>query len=517
LSKLFTIAGVAATLLCPTSVTASNYWGPGKTTLTCIDWDGDGYGTGPGCAGRDANDSDATVNTVESWKAKHGTIDALLAARGYAGILRYWFVDYANGNDATCKSGTSDVAEASPCKTWEKFRALVKPGAVVVFRGSQTPPGSRLGVNVSGTDANPILLIGYPGEQFTLDRSNKPDGTAVGDGIAGTNLSNLIFDGFTIYSSGSLGNGLNININPQNVTIRNMEMRGGYTNLRMFDGLKNIIIEKNLFTESKATESVYLGSRGNLNRDVFFRNNIVANVSGPGGGYPAVQHNGRVENYVVEGNVVYGAEQCFSWLQGVSKSAFRRNICFGSNRALLTIYNYPANQQTDCTCAANAICPYDQVDNVIENNTLVRSRYNRTGAEAAQNAVFNVNNSAHCQVGDLGRNTFRNNIVWGYGNLPLVWYYNATEISAKYIRTSKFLNNVWYKADTARPNTIFHVGSSDLTEEQFAPLVGEYTGNIVADPKFVHYDTTEWANPELADFHLQPDSPAIHSGAYTRG
>jgi hypothetical protein len=37
---------------------------------------------------------------------------------------------------------------------------------------------------------------------------------------------------------------------------------------------------------------------------------------------------------------------------------------------------------------------------------------------------------------------------------------------------------------------------------------------VVADPKFVHYDFAEWANPERADFHLQPDSPAIHAGAY---
>jgi hypothetical protein len=515
---LFPRAAIGAALLLALMCATANaaYWGPGKTTLSCIDHDGDGYGTGPGCAGRDADDSDAAVNTVASWKAKYGTIDALLAARGYVGILRYWFLDYANGSDATCKPGTSDVAEANPCATWDKFRLVLKPGDAVILRAGQTPTGSRFPMTVSGTATNPIFLLGYPGEQFTLDRSNKPDGTAVGDGVAGTNLHDIVIEDFSIYTKEQYGNGININITPKNVTVRGMEIRGGYSGLRMFDGLLNVVIAKNFFTESKGTESVYLGSRGLPNRDVFFRRNIVRNVTGLGSGYPAVQHNGRVENYVVEGNIVYGAEQCFSWLQGVSKSVFLRNVCFGSTRAMLTIYNYPANQATDCTCAANAICPYDQVDNLIEYNTLVRPKYDRVGnlVGGNSNPVFNVVNTSYCVTGDLGRQTFRNNVVWGDGNMPLVQHNNVPDVAHGYIATTRFLNNVWYKADATRPQTIFRVSGSELTEQEFAPLAAEYTGNVVADPKFAHYDPAEWANPELADFHLQDSSPAAHAGAY---
>jgi hypothetical protein len=534
-------------LLLAGSVGAAGYVGPGKTTLTCIDHDGDDYGTGPllvlnpnptsgnGCTGRDADDNDPEVNTVESWKAKHGTIDKLLAARGYTGILRYWFVDYANGDDATCKAGTSDVAQAAPCATWEKIRRLVKPGDTVVFRGGRTPVGNTLPMNVSGTPENPILFIGYPGESFVLDRSDKvtanPDGTTtvtpIGDGISGIGIHDVTFDGFTVYSDGKLGNSFTNHVNPVNVTVHNMEMRNGYTHLRMMRGLRNVRIEKNLFVESKATESVYLGGTRDLpGQDVFFRYNIVANVSGLGSGYPAVQYNGMVMNYVVEGNVVYGAEQCFSFVQGVKYSTFRRNLCFGDAAALLTLTNYGGHEIKDpvtgvCSCRSDGICPDDVNHNLIEENTLVRGRYDRAGRPAAQVPVILFNNRTLCpEQFDLGHTTIQRNILVGWGNQPLIGYFNSQELSKKYLATTKIIDNVFHKVGTTLPAVLFGVGKNGvdytlMTEAQFAPLTAEYTNNIAADPKFVHYDFSEWQYPERADFHLQPDSPASHAGVYT--
>jgi hypothetical protein len=55
-------------------------------------------------------------------------------------------------------------------------------------------------VSVSGTAANPIALIGYPGERVTLDRSGGPDG------ISGERISYLILDVFKISSTTDLGN-----------------------------------------------------------------------------------------------------------------------------------------------------------------------------------------------------------------------------------------------------------------------------------------------------------------------
>ena len=508
-ATLFTCMLLVEYGLTPASASAS-----GGITLTCIDFDRDGYGVGPGCKGPDADDADPRVNTVASWKAKYRTIDALLAKRGYTGILRYWFIDYAKGNDATCVAGASAVSEANPCATLEKIRRALRPGDAVVLRGGRTPPGTTfIPITSGGTATNPILMIGYPGELFVMDRT----GQGVRDGISGSRVSYITLDGFKIVG-GKLGNAM-IFAYPHHVTVRNMETDGNYTALRMFQDLQDVLIERNVFHDNKATENVYLGSRGMPNKNVIFRQNIIYNASGPGSGYPAVQHNGRVTNYVVESNTVYGAEQCFSFLQGVSNSVFRNNLCFGNAKASLTIYNYPGNQQPNCTCSTNAVCPYDQRDNVIENNTFVRSKYDRSGTENSQVAPIVVRNKSYCALGDLGHNVFRNNIVYGYGDYPLVQYYDTAELAKKYIATSTWENNVWFKHDASNPNVIFRVGNplvgaaTDYTSERFAPLAKKFTGNIVADPQFKSYSDANWSSPSNNDFHLKSTSPAIKAGA----
>ena len=501
---------------------ASTYFGVGNTTLTCSDWDRDGYGTGPGCAGPDADDDDATVNTVASWKAKYGTIDALLAKRGYLGILRYWFIDYANGNDATCHSGTSTVAQAKPCATWVKVKAsTVKAGDVVVFRGGATPPSTVIGLNyptIKGTKDHPVLFISYPGELFVVDRSPKSDGTEVGTGIAGGYNEYLTFDGLKVRSSGRYGNGIVLNF-PHNVTVRNMETERNYSCLRMMQDQQDVLIERNVFHGNTGTECVYLGSRDMPSRNVVMRNNVINVSSGLGSGFPAVQYNGRVTNLVEEGNIVFGAEQCFSWLEGVSNSAFRNNLCFGGDKAMLTIYNYPGYQTPDCKCTG--ICPYDQTGNVIESNTLVRPRFNREGKTYSIVSAFIVNNVSYCRRGDLGHNTWRNNIVYGYGGFPLMWYANSDGTADAYIRTSKFQNNLWFKTGSTTPNKIFGVGNmhysgnNGYTPDEFRALGADVSGDIVADPLFEAYDEANWSAPEKNDFRLQPNSPAIGAGIAT--
>ena len=63
--------------------------GLGASTMTCIDRDGDGYGTGAGCQGPDADDLDATVHTGPQAVAKYGTLSAFLAHLGYS-PTRIW-------------------------------------------------------------------------------------------------------------------------------------------------------------------------------------------------------------------------------------------------------------------------------------------------------------------------------------------------------------------------------------------------------------------------------------------
>src|SRR5438067_499250 len=95
--------------------------GRGCTTATMIDWDCDGYGPGSP-RGPDADDNDPTVNTPQSWRAKHGfgptdtsvaTLKKFLAHLGYANVMHIIFVDPARGNDSSC---TLDNI-AKPCAT----------------------------------------------------------------------------------------------------------------------------------------------------------------------------------------------------------------------------------------------------------------------------------------------------------------------------------------------------------------------------------------------------------------
>src|SRR5215472_2371582 len=71
--------------------------GLGASTLTCIDRDGDGYGTGAGCLGPDADDLDPAVHTGADAVAKYGTLKAFLAHLGYS-PLRIWYIA-TTGND----------------------------------------------------------------------------------------------------------------------------------------------------------------------------------------------------------------------------------------------------------------------------------------------------------------------------------------------------------------------------------------------------------------------------------
>ncbi|HEY1260286.1 MAG TPA: right-handed parallel beta-helix repeat-containing protein [Stellaceae bacterium] len=486
---------------------SSAYWGPGKTTLTCIDVDGDGYGTGPGCSGPDADDDDPAVNTVATWQAKYRNLDALLAKRGYAGILRYWFLDYGRGSDATCAPGPSAVAQAHPCRTWQHIRSAgIRPGDVIMLRAGITPQKTTFPISVSGTAANPIALIGYPGERFTLDRSGGPDG------ISGERISYLILDGLKISSTNDLGNEVIINY-PHHVTIRNMELAGGYTLLRMFEDTRDVLIEQNIFHDSLSTEGIYLGSRGLPGNNVIFQYNIIFNASNRDSGYASFQYNGRIKNLTIQGNIVYGGEQCFSWLEGVSNSSFRNNVCFNNNRALLTIHNYPGDQKSDCTCSTNAICPYDQTNNVIENNTLVRPQYNRWH-DLVSGTPFIVNNASHCTLGDLGHNTWRNNIIYGYGSDILMSYKNSDRVARKYIATSVFENNLWYLSGES--DKVFRIGEAtsftDYTLTSFAPLAKMFTGNMLANPLFKRYSESNYAAPTADNFHLQPGSSAVRAG-----
>jgi hypothetical protein len=109
--------------------------------------------------------------------------------------------------------------------------------------------------------------------------------------------------------------------------------------------------------------------------------------------------------------------------------------------------------------------------------------------------------------------------VYGYGDYPLVQYYDAGDLAKKYISTSSWENNFWFKHDASNPNVIFRIGNptvgpaADYTLEQFAPLAKKFTGNVIADPQFKSYSDANWSSPSDNDFHLRSTSPSSKAGA----
>src|SRR5262249_28905309 len=134
--------------------------GPGKSTFTCLDKDGDGYGVGPGCLGPDADDNDSTVQNASRAIAKYGTLQIFLAHLGYnPGHIFYLST---SGNDST---GVVDDP-THPFQTWSAINVLMargafSPGDMVMFRGG-TWTGTTI-VPIGGVSGQPVILMAYPG------------------------------------------------------------------------------------------------------------------------------------------------------------------------------------------------------------------------------------------------------------------------------------------------------------------------------------------------------------------
>jgi len=182
------------------SVESSNASAPivlglGKTTATCIDKDGDGYGLGPGCAnGPDADDNDPTVRTASDVLAKYGSIRAFLNHHiqetlgnpNYT-VRNIWYLDATHGNNGRGK--TND--ENRPYRSFETIARVLKSGDVVLFRAGTYP---RMTPRKSVASGNPVVYMAYPGEVVKVDTSSY-------EAFALINVSGLILDGFRIFST----------------------------------------------------------------------------------------------------------------------------------------------------------------------------------------------------------------------------------------------------------------------------------------------------------------------------
>jgi hypothetical protein len=467
------LAGCSPALPHLSAQSSSPYKGEGCTTAVVIDRDCDGYGVGSPL-GPDADDQDPAVNTAASALKKYGTLDKVLAHLGYTPALKYFIA--TNGNDET---GEADNPE-KPYATFGKVRTLVAPGDAILWRGGTYYEGKIELLNVrnkggGGLPGKPLILMAYPGEKVVLDQS-KPS-----DGFYAVYLSHWILDGVIIHATGNKGGrALTAGGKTTDTIIRNVEISGFYSGPLIMDGVDKLLIEHSSFHDIVSTHCLYLGSRQSPNSDITIRGNLLYHSGAAGHG---LQHNGRVTNLVVEGNIIHGnPNSCMSFLQGVSHSLIQNNVCFGNNHSAIGFFNEPSPEKT--------IQQYDQNYNVVRNNTFVVN-----GSDHTQPVLMVRQDTPGAPRKDLGHNTYQGNVFYVATGAPAFIYDSIENL----------------KTDTFKDNVIYTSGSAAIVEgvkrdwKWVRDTVPGFTRNLTVDPGFVAID----AAPDRLDLRLRPGSPAI--------
>ena len=492
--------------------------GLGSSTLTCLDLDGDGYGVGPGCMGPDADDQDGGVHTSAQFVAKWSTLALGLNHLGY-NPANIWYIA-ATGNDGTGAVNNVALPFLTCCGGG---KANPSPGDAVLLRGG-TYTGPYEIITPTGTAGHPIVFMAYPGELPYIHN-------VTADAFFVNGVSYVVIDG--IKTDNGLGNAGCIGGNGNaNVIIRRVEVFGCYSGIMMFD-MNNMVFEQNLshdMNQSTGQHGFYLGSHAVASTNVLVRQNI-SYRPGPGG-WPIFQWNGRVTNLIEEQNLGYSAQgtSCYAWLEGVSKSFLRTNLCFDGGAAAFALNNYPGDCSSFGQGGSDSICPYDQTGNLIENNTFWEGPIGPDGVTSSSGVpAIQVSNAAVGFVGDLGSNTYRNNIFVGASHGGTVLYPSIvfSDAGHTYLSTSTFDHNVFWSSDGTVASVIgwgpCTLGSEPgcsgamfgYSNYTCAGAAGVTTmlGCINADPKFVAASTTFWNSPASFNLRLLVTSPGYHAGS----
>lgn len=529
-------------LLFTLAVMAHAQTGLGKSSYTCLDKDGDGFGVGPGCAGPDADDNDATVHTAAQVITAYGSVNAFLVSRGYQSSITpatVWCIS-TTGNDLTGASSTNaDTACTHPYQhlngSPSVISSLVSPYIVIFRTGTYTqsvyePP--------SGTSSRKNVFMSYPGEQATLDFS-----AGSGNAIAMGAKSYVIVDGFKVLSNPSGagysgGTYILYNSGSQAITfvgnvLRNCEISGGGDDSNVdADNITDFLVEDNVIHDPYphgGQHNIYLGSNTVASSGVIVRRNILYNVYT--GGYPNLQFNGRCMGCYFESNLLYNADgQQIAFLEGVSNSFLRNNLVFNNGTAGNPPLNFVMQNYDSGQCQQTgvpSICPWSQTGNTIENNTFWSGTTNADGSAAAGETFIVANYATTGPCGDggsppcgtLGGNLYRNNIIVGPGPVnhnastgyPPVVYLNT---SPNYLAADTWTNNLIQSLDGSA--YILGVGAvnggTSYNCASLNSLAGTGSGCLNADPKFVAVNTSYWNSPTSFQFGLLSGSPAIAAG-----
>ena len=497
--------------------------GPGHTAYNCIDWDGDGYGVGPGCLGPDADDNDASVQTGAQLIAKHGgtLASAINYLEGYT-PNNIWYMA-TTGNDSTCAANNV----ALPCATWGGVWSKHAAGDAIVIRGGTYNNASSMNMGGSNpTSTNPDIIMSYPGELAVLNTTTASQyGLYASDGP----VTNTILDGIKIENTSEPGGGqvyldsMPINWSTSsaitNITIRNCELRDGMRGIWLIATMTNVLIERNVIHDQWAADgsgehNIYMGvntadASPTAASNVVIQNNVLYNAARDN-----IHFNGTCTSCTVQGNVMYSANMVsgggsanLTFQDGWNHGLVQNNIIFNSSAYGFLIDNY-----TDST---GCCVPHPENYNVIRNNTIIHSGYDATGQNLsgdAFTAVAVMNESASTE--DMGHNTWDNNILWDMGtSVDAIVRYQMLSGDANWLSTDIWRNNIMYASGGAAPLSI---GTGYVPPQQnwsyFSSSAATFTNNSQANPLLQAANATWYNAPQNWNLATQAGSPAIGAG-----
>ena len=415
-----------------------------------IDRDGDGYGiAAPN--GPDADDADPSVNTYESAISKYGTLQDLLEHLGY--FPRRIFDQ-----------------ETRP--------EVLQPGDLILYKAGEYTGKYPLGLKkVHGTAADPIILLGMPGERTVVRASHVA--------INIWESSHVVLDGFELDGTyGEAGSkGMSIHFS-QHLTVKNIYSHHHGSGIRGFQDLHNILIENCVVGDHNDTHGIYLGSRDYPNTDLTVRGCRMYRNERHG-----FQHNGRVTNLILEGNISHSNDLGgISLIEGVSQSFVRNNLIFNNNKQGIIFYGYDDS--------VSEIVPYNQDHNVVENNIIWGGVHSWNGKN---NPTFygaiEFNDGTESQEVRMDHTIIRNNILVTHS--PVVLRFRQQKL----FDTAMITGNIIYSPKSLQ-SEIVEVAGTRYGLNTLPQELSQIRENRFQEVTFQDVNVEYYTTPERFDFTI---------------
>jgi hypothetical protein len=509
--------------------TANPVNGIGSTTLTCVDLDGDGYGTGPGCLGPDADDFDSSVWTATQFLSKWSTIPLGLNHLGY-NPANIWYVS-ATGNDSTGTANNAALPFATCCGSGHANPAA---GDAVLFRGGNY---TFFAAVPTGTAGNPVILMSYPGEQATFNTMNP-------SGFYMLGKSYIVIDGILFHANGG-----NACVNPDSTThmeFRHIDASGcvwgleGAGDSSPYQALNDLTIDSSVFHANNGSgtgqHGIYLAAHGSaVNTDLFVRRSLLYGNDENGSHVNGQNTNSIFEQLITYNNGLTGLD----FENGLTNSVVRNWECLNDGTYCLNVSTYNGNEGTNtcgsggtspcvCNSTQGAICAFNQTGNLFSNITYYRSNLApilgcNSGMDNACRPFAIVGHqgggnctTSRCQSSLNGSNTFQN--IVGTTNNSGYPPFNFTDSPSitNDIASSTFTDiDTW----TTNPSYTTVVGGNTLygTPVTYTPSALEMLATVTnftdTNPFFVSASPTYWNSLTSFNLQLQSSSPAIGAGS----